>query len=99
MLLTTVLIVLAASGLILLVILELMREVVILRSEVSALTTGVPLTPSIGHVVELDSKFPLSENWFVISLVSRECPACADLARMASELFTTAPGSPGGWCS
>lgn len=92
--LTTVVILLAGFGLILLVILELMREVVILRGEVSALGTalGKPVTPSTGQVVDLDSTWSLPDDWFVMSLVSSECPACGDLAEAAAELESSSPG-------
>lgn len=87
----------SAAGLILLVILELMREVVILRTELSALATqnGTTLGPRIGQAIDLRSRFTPPDDWFVMSFVSSECSACAVLVEAASELIAHDPGFAG----
>jgi hypothetical protein len=91
--LTTLLLGVAAFALIVLVILELMREVVILRSEVRTLSASVatPLTPIVGQRVEQELPFSPSDDWFLMAFVEPECPPCATFTQVASELIDELP--------
>jgi len=80
--------------LVLLVVLELMREVLVLRGEVDALRSELGgASISLGQTVEVDAAWPLPKDWFVMALVSAECEACATLETAAGAIVSASPES------
>ena len=81
-----VLVAAAAVGLVGLVVLELMREVVILRHEVAELARLVSSpTRLIGEVIRLPDLSSAGEK-LVIGFVDDGCPACAELDEVIAGL-------------
>ena len=94
MVLTTAFIAFASVALVLLVVLELMREVLVLRGEVEALRVGLGTSSiALGQTVDVDAAWPLPEDWFVMALVSAECEACATLETAAGAVVSASPES------
>lgn len=88
-----VLLAIAAFSVVALVVLELMREVLILRTEVRTLYARLEpsLATRIGYRIELDAPFALPDDWFIMSFVSQECAACVSLDQTIKELVAAGP--------
>lgn len=89
---TIILVVGAATSLILLLILELMREIVVLRRDVAMVRTSLGQTgPTVGQSVELDRALEPPGDTLVLAFLSRTCSSSAPIEAAATRLSREMP--------